>query len=80
MRNYSDTPGLFAVSRIDDASGKEVLVVFNTSIKPLIAQVELDPAATTLTALAGICPASVRAPGSAAITLGALDFAICAVK
>ena len=80
VRNYSDTPGLFAVSRIDDASGQEVLVVFNTSIKPLIAQVELDPAATTLTPLAGICPASVRAPGSAAFTLGALDFAICAVK
>lgn len=80
VRNYADTPGLFAFSRIDAASGSEILVVMNTSTAPLTAHVELNPASRSLTALDGECPATPRAPGSAAFTLKPLDYAICSVK
>ncbi len=80
VRNYADTPGLFAFSRIDAASGAEILVVMNTSTAPLTAHVELNPASRSLTALDGECPATPRAPGSAAFTLKPLDYAICSVK
>jgi glycosidase len=80
VRNYSDTPGLFAFSRIDDTSGQEVLVVVNTATKPFAANVELDANATGLTALHGNCPSAPRAPGTAAFALHPLDYVICAVK
>ncbi len=80
VRNYSDKPGLFAVSRIDDTSGQEILIVFNTSTKPIQTNVELSPQSTTFSTLAGSCPNAVRAPGSAAFSIPPLDFAICTVK
>jgi neopullulanase len=80
VRNYADTPGLFAFSRIDAESGDEILVVVNTSTEPLTANVELNPASSSLTALDGECPATPRAPGSAAFTLKPLNYAICKVK
>lgn len=80
VRNYSDTPGLFAASRIDDASGQEILLVLNSSTKPLQANVELSSKSTKLESLMGECPSMVRAPGSAAFSLPPLDFALCVVK
>ncbi len=80
VRNYGEKPGLFAVSRIDKASGEEVLVVFNTSNAPLTANVEIGKAATRLTALRGNCPATPRLPGSVAISLPALGYMLCTVK
>jgi neopullulanase len=79
VRNYGETPGLFAFSRIDAASGQEVLVVANTANAPLTANVELDPRASALSPLHGNCPV-IRAPGSAVVTLQPLDYAICTVK
>ena len=80
IRTYHEKPGLFAVSRIDDQSGQEVLVVFNTSARELKANVEVDSKATGFETLLGNCPASVRAPGSVAVELAPLDYAICLVK
>jgi neopullulanase len=80
IRNYGDKPGLLAVSRIDDATGAEVLAIFNTSNVPLLANVELDPKTKSLTALSGDCPAAITAPGAAAVKLAPLDFAICAAR
>jgi neopullulanase len=80
VRNYGEKPGLFAVSRIDSASGDEVLVVFNTSNAPLNANVEIGKAATELTALRGNCPAAPRLPGSVAISLPAFGYMVCKVK
>jgi neopullulanase len=79
VRNYDEKPGLFAFSRIDEASGEEVLVVMNTANAPLTANVELDPRSTSLSSLYGDCPV-LRAPGSAAITLKPLAYAICTIK
>ncbi|MBU6299688.1 MAG: alpha-amylase, partial [Alphaproteobacteria bacterium] len=78
VRNYSDTPGLFAVSRIDPDTGREIVIAFNTSTAPLSAQVEIDPASQHFTALHGACAAEPSAPGSYHVTLAPLDYIICA--
>jgi neopullulanase len=80
VRNYAERPGLFAFSRIDKASGEEVLTVINTSTAQLLANVELDPKSTVFSSLHGNCPTAPRAPGSVAIELAPLDYMICAVK
>jgi neopullulanase len=80
VRNYGETPGLFAVSRIDQASGEELLLVFNTSNAPLNANVEVGAAVTSFESLHGTCPSKPRAPGSVAISLKPLSFKVCKVK
>lgn len=80
VRNYAETAGLFAFSRIDAASGEEVLTVVNTANAPLSANVEIDPKATGFAILHGNCPTAPRAPGSVAIDLKPLDYMICTVK
>ncbi|MBY0283091.1 MAG: alpha-amylase [Sphingomonas sp.] len=77
VRAVGKEAGVFAVSRIDAASGQEVLLVFNTTTKPISANVAIDPATTRFSALRGTCPAAPIAPGSVAITLAPLDFMIC---
>jgi neopullulanase len=80
VRNYSEKPGLFAVSRIDKASDEEVLVVFNTANEPLNANVEIGKAVTALTSIVGDCPAAARMPGSLAISLPPLEYMVCKVQ
>ena len=79
-RAFTDKPGLFAVSRFDPATGREVLLAFNTSNQPLSATVAADPASLAFTALAGQCPLAAAAPGSVTVTLPAFGYAICAAK
>ncbi len=78
VRNYSDKPGLFAVSRIDPKSGREILIAFNTSASPLTAQVEIDPASQHFAALHGVCAATPTAPGSYQVALAPLEYIVCA--
>lgn len=78
VRDYSDRPGLFAVSRVDPATGREVLVAFNTARTPLEAQVEIDARSQHFHALHGACAAEPSAPGSYRVVLGPLAFVICA--
>ncbi len=80
VRNYSETPGLFAYSRIDDASGEEIMIVVNTSAEPLSANIEIDARTTGFSSLMGNCPTTITAPGSAAIMLPSLDYMVCQVK
>ena len=80
VRNYAEKPGLFAVSRIDNASGEEVLAVFNTANAPLTGNVEIGKASTSLTTLRGKCPTAPRLPGSVAISLPPLGYMLCTVK
>lgn len=77
VRFASDKPGLLAFTRGDD-DGREILVVLNTSNQPLGANVEVGAQSRNFRALAGACPEAVTAPGSAAITLPPLGYAICA--
>ena len=80
IRSYAEKPGLFAVSRIDAVSGQEILLVFNTSSAPLSANVAVDPAKNSYSALRGECPAAAAAPGQLAITLPPLGYMICETR
>jgi neopullulanase len=80
VRNSSEKPGLLAYSRIDDTSGQEVLILVNTSTVPIAANVELDPRTVSLFPIIGSCPASIKAPGSVAVKVPPLEYAICALK
>ena len=80
VRAYGEAPGLFAVSRIDPATGQEIVVAFNTSTTPVTAQVAVDPRSAAFTALHGRCAAKASAPGSYPFTLAPLDYLICAAQ
>jgi neopullulanase len=78
VRNYSDSPGLFAVSRIDPATGREIAIAFNTSLQPLSTVMEVDAGSDRFIALYGRCESEVAAPGSYRVVLAPLDFVVCA--
>jgi len=78
VRNYSEKPGLFAVSRIDPQTGREVAIAFNTSTEPLTAAMEVATTSRRFSALYGHCAAIATAPGSYQVSLAPLGFAICA--
>jgi glycosidase len=80
VRNYSDRPGLFAVSRIDPANGSEIVIAFNTSTAPIAVNVEIDAKSRTFSSLHGDCAATPTAPGSYRIALAPLEFAVCAAR
>ena len=80
VRASSDKPGLFVVSRIDPATGREVVLAFNTSTAAASQIVEIGYRSRALKTLAGQCPAAAAAPGSLAITLPPLGFAVCAAS
>lgn len=77
VHGYSDKPGLFAVSRVDKATGERVFAAFNTSNAPLKANAEIDKTVTALTSITGDCPAAPRLPGSVAVSLAPLGYMIC---
>jgi glycosidase len=80
VRHYEQTEGLFAVTRLDEASGEEVLIVFNTAPAARSGNVALGHDAEHFTQLAGSCPAAVTAPGSARLTLPRFGWAVCRVE
>lgn len=80
VRAVSPTPGLFAVSRFDPVDGHELLIAFNTSNRPLAANIAVSVASKRFAALAGTCPDLAWAPGSAKISLPAFGYAVCEVR
>lgn len=72
--------GLFAVSRFDPDTGKEVLLAFNTSTKAITQNVVVEVNSQNFTALAGQCAPQASAPGSVRITLPPLGYAVCAAR
>lgn len=80
VRNYSDAPGLFAVSRLDPATGREVVVAFNTASVPFKGYVEVNAASAGFAALRGECAPTAAAPGSYAVSIPPLDFVVCAAE
>lgn len=76
-RFAAEEPGLFAVSRFDPDTGKEYLLLFNTSTKPITQNVEVNVASLRFTALAGQCATEASAPGSVRVTLAPLAYAVC---
>jgi glycosidase len=78
VRNYSASPGLFAVSRIDPTTGREIAIAFNTSLQPLSTVIEVDAGSRRFAALYGHCESEVSASGSYRVVLAPLDFVVCA--
>jgi len=80
VRASGQKPGLFAASRIDPETGKEVLLLFNTSTQPIMQNVVVDVNSRRFSALAGQCATEASAPGSVRVTLPALGYAACAAE
>lgn len=81
VRAASEKPGLFAVSRFDPKTGGEVLLVFNTATEAVSGNLAVEPKSTAFRNLAGAgCPVRATAPGSVAVSLPPLGFAVCTAQ
>ena len=80
IRFAAEEPGLFAVSRFDPDNGREVLLLFNTSTHAITQNVEVNVASQHFSALAGQCSPTAVAPGSVAVALAPLGYAVCAAQ
>jgi neopullulanase len=80
IRAFSDKPGLLAISRFDPKTGREVVLVFNTSDQPITNRIAVDPRSLAFATLAGQCSPQASAPGSLTVTLPAFGYAVCAAK
>lgn len=69
--------GLFALSRIDRATGDEYLFVANLGLEERTAYVEVDPRSARWTSVMGRCAKKPAAAGSFKVRIGAQDFALC---
>lgn len=78
VRDNSAKPGIFAVSRLDPTSQREVLVAFNTGEEPVTATMDVAPGSRQFKALHGPCAPAPAASGRYSLTLAPLEFAICA--
>ncbi len=80
VRGYEQEPGLFAASRFDPETGREYLLAFNTTAKPITRNVVVGTAARTISALSGTCPAGVTAPGSVRVSIAPFGWAVCRIE
>ena len=80
VRAQGDGPGVFALSRFDPTTDKEVLIAFNTSNKPVTQAIEVEVASAAFQPLAGRCAPRAAAPGTVLLTLPAFGYAICAAR
>ena len=80
VRLFSDKPGLFVLSRFDPATGREVVIAFNTANEPRSAHVPVAARSLSFAPLVGQCSLAADAPGSFTVTLAPLGFAVCAAK
>ncbi|MBN8807880.1 MAG: alpha-amylase [Sphingomonas sp.] len=80
VRTFGEKPGLFAISRFDPTSGREILLAFNTSTSPITQNVLVETRSAAFTTLAGQCAATASAPGSVSVTLPALGYAVCEAR
>ena len=77
IRYSQGKPGLFAVSRFEPGSGREMLLLFNTSTAPIRQNVRVETRSSAFETLAGNCPSVASAPGSVAIDLPPLGYGVC---
>jgi glycosidase len=77
VRYSQDKPGLFAISRFEPGTGREMLLLFNSSTRPVEQNVRVETRSTRFETLAGDCPSAAAAPGSVHVTVPPLGFAVC---
>lgn len=75
VRLADQTPGILAVSRLDDDG--ETLVVFNTSTEARDVNVPVDTTSAAWRSLSGACPARAAAPGALSVSVPALGYLVC---
>ena len=80
IRARGDAPGLFAVSRFDPDTGREFVIAFNTSAKPISQAVQIETASQRFATMAGRCAPRAAAPGSLMFDLPAFGYAVCAAE
>lgn len=73
-------PGLFAVSRFDPTTGREIVIAFNTAETPFQGAVQVETGSIAFRALAGQCSPTAARPGSLRLSLPPLGYAICAAE
>jgi len=76
IRYSQDKPGLFAVSRFEPGTEREMLLLFNTSASAIRQNVRVETRSSRFETLAGTCPAAAAA-GSVAVQLPPLGYAVC---
>ncbi|WP_260483440.1 alpha-amylase family glycosyl hydrolase [Sphingomicrobium flavum] len=76
-RAYGKEPGLLAISRFHPDTGKETLLLFNTSMEAISGQVEVNPHSSRFSPLAGQCSPQISARGSLSYALAPLSYAVC---
>jgi len=77
LRAYGDAPGLLAISRKIPGEAGETLIVFNTSDKPISAQVQVDAPSRQWESLLGSCAATATAPASYHVDLAPFGYMVC---
>ena len=75
VRIADQTPGVLALSRLDDDG--ETLVVFNTSTGARDVNIPVETTSTAWRALLGQCPARAAAPGAVSVSVPALGYLVC---
>jgi len=77
LRASGPQAGLFAVSRFEPGTGREILAAFNTSNTRLESQVRVATNSDGFSALHGSCTLHTTSPGSYRVVLEPLDFVVC---
>lgn len=78
-RASGDSSGVLAFSKISDG-GEEIVAVFNTSLKPVTDHIPVETRSMRWTSLIGQCAEESSAPGSYAVHLEPLGYALCKAK
>ena len=77
-RSSGDAPGLLAFSRLTD--DRETLAIFNTSMKPIDAQVLVEPGSVNWVSVKGRCDALATATGSYRVHVEPLGYSVCSAS
>lgn len=75
IRIADQTPGVLAISRLDDTG--ETVVVFNTSTEARAVNVPVETGSPSWRASIGACPARAAAPGVLSVSVPALGYLVC---
>ena len=75
VRIADQTPGVLAISRLDDTG--ETVVVFNTSTEARDVNVPVETGSASWRASLGACPARAAAPGVLSVSVPALGYLVC---
>jgi len=76
---YGETPGLFAIARLDPDGEGQTIVAFNSSARPLRANIAIDHSLrhSRFADLYGDCARRVSAPGSYPVEIAAFGTIVC---